>query len=189
MPIFMLLFCATFLHAQNDFHKKRVQVLPSSELTINGDTNINAFECTFNTKYLKESHNLFYSQTNSTINFTGAILVLDTDGFDCRSKAINKDFQDLIKSDEYPEINLELSQVKVVSPTKGIATVCITIAGKQKFYDVFINLENGEISHYQGVLELDINDFNLEPPKKLFGIIKVKDDIQINFDLRVKTQI
>ncbi len=189
MPVFMLLFCVTFMNAQNDFQKKRIQVLPSSALTINGDTNINSFECTFNTRYLKESQNIFYSQTNSTINFTGAILVLDTDGFDCGSKPINRDFHDLIKSDEYPEIHLELNKIKVHSATKSIATVCITIAGKQKYYDVPVNVKNGVTSQYQGVLKLDINDFDLEPPKKLFGIIKVKDDIQINFDLKVKSQI
>ncbi len=40
-----------------------------------------------------------------------------------------------------------------------------------------------EISEFKGILKLDIKDFDLEPPKKLFGMIVVKDEIEINFDL------
>lgn len=186
MLIVMLMFCGTITQAQDNFEKKTVQVLPTSSLTITGDTNINKFTCNFDTSYLKEPQLIHFSENNSEINFTGAVLTLVTKGFDCGSKAINKDFHALIKSDQHPEIFLEMNKVKLISPTKGVARVCITIAGKQKFYDLPVNIKKGKISEFKGKLELDIKDFDLEPPKKLFGIIVVKDDIQINFDLRVK---
>ena len=182
----MMLTFAGSLKAQDAFHTKQVQVLPSSELSITGDTNINSFECVFDTSYLKELQAVSYLLNQSTIDFQGAKLTLETRGFDCGSKPINRDFNELIKADKYPQIFLELNRVELISPTKGIASVYITIAGKQKLYDIPINIEKGEISHLQGKLELSINDFGLVPPKKLFGMIVVKDDIQISFNLKVK---
>lgn len=186
MLVVMLLFSSAFTYAQNGFHEKKVTVLPASKLSITGDTNINKFECNFDTAYLKEAQKVYYSRKDSIMSFTGAILVLNTQGFDCGNKGINQDFHDLIKSDEYPEILLEISKVKLRTKSFGVATICITMAGKQRYYEVPINISNGEIAKFQGELELNIKDFDLEPPKKLFGIIVVKDEIEIAFDLQVK---
>lgn len=182
----MLLLMNAFSFAQNNYTPTKIEVLPSSELSITGDTNINTFECDFNTSYTQEAQNIFFSKDQTEIFFTGALLKLNTEGFDCGSKPINKDFHALIQSDEYPEILLEVNRVKIKSESKGVANVCITIAGHQKFYDVPVIIRNGTVINFEGKLSLNINDFNLEPPKKLFGMIQVKDDIQINFDLKIK---
>ena len=184
--VVMLLFAGAFSNAQNGFHELNITVLPSSQLSINGDTNINKFECIFDTAYLKKAQKVYYSKKDSIMSFTGATLVLNTQGFDCGNKGINQDFHDLIKSEEYPEILLEISEVRLRTKAFGVATICITMAGKQKFYQVPINIKDGETAQFQGELELNIKDFNLEPPKKLFGIIVVKDEIEIGFDLKVK---
>ena len=185
--LIMLLFAGGVLSAQNDFHNKTVKVLPSSKLTINGDTNINEFQCEFDTSYLSEENNFDYTVTGSEITFTGAILSLDSKGFDCGSRGINKDFKSLIKSEKYPQILLQLEKAKMLSAEKAKVRVCITIAGILKIYDIPVEIQNhDEISTFKGTLELNINDFKLEPPTKLFGIIVVKDNIEIDFDLKVK---
>lgn len=182
----MILLTGAFSFAQGSYQPTQIQVIPASELSITGDTNINTFECEFNASYTSEAQKIFYSQNKSQINFTGAILKLDTKGFDCGNKAINKDFNSLVKSDRHPEILLEVNRVKIDSKTSGIANVCITIAGRQKVYDVPVQIKNDEIAQFSGTLELNINDYGLEPPKKLFGMIQVKDEIEIKFNLKVK---
>lgn len=184
----MLLFSGAFTNAQNNFHDKTITILPESKLNITGDTNISAFECTFDTGYLKKAQNLRYKGKDSHLKFTDAVLTLNTQGFDCGNDRINKDFHDLIKSEQYPEIFLELSEIKITEDELAMATVSITIAGITKEYHLPVEIRKGDISVYKGNLELDINDFGLEPPKKLFGMIKVKDEIQINFDLVVKKE-
>ncbi len=182
----MLLFFGAFTNAQNGFHNKTIEVLPQSTLTIVGDTNINSFECGFDTVHLKETQNISYSKEDSVLHFKDGILSLETRGFDCGNKGINKDFHGLVKTREHPQILLELNRIELSSPSKGIANVCITIAGIQNFYDVPVSITNGNISRFKGKMELDIKDYNLEAPTKLFGAIVVKDEIEIDFDLKVK---
>ena len=61
--LIMLLFAGGVLSAQNDFHNKTVMVLPSSELTIDGDTNISKFQCEFDTSYLSEENSFEYGNS------------------------------------------------------------------------------------------------------------------------------
>ncbi|WP_029034088.1 YceI family protein [Salinimicrobium terrae] len=182
--VVLVLFCAAITHAQNT--KKRVTILPSSDLTIIGDSNIAKFQCEFDTSHLQESQVVTYQKTGNQIKFTGAVLTLNNRGFDCGSKGINRDFHDLLKTEEYPRILLEMNKVILSSPTQGIATVTITIAGKRNNYEVPVIIKDGAIAQFTGNLHLNIKDYGLEAPKKLFGMIVVKDEIDINFDLLVK---
>ncbi|WP_324720770.1 YceI family protein [Salinimicrobium sp. HB62] len=183
--VLAVLLCGGITHAQN-FQKKEVTVLPSSNLTIIGDSNIAAFQCEFDTSHLEESQVVGYTQTGNEIMFTGAVLVLKNKGFDCGSKGINQDFHDLLKTDDHPRIFLELNKVDLSSPSHGVATVVITIAGKKRTYKVPVTIKSEVIAEFKGNLHLNIKDYGLEAPKKLFGMIVVKDEIDIDFNLLVK---
>ena len=183
--VLAVLLCGGITHAQS-FQKKKVTVLPSSDLTIIGDSNIAAFQCEFDTSHLEESQEVTYAQTGNEIKFTGAVLVLRNKGFDCGSKGINRDFHDLLRTDEHPRIFLELKKVILSSPSQGVATVVITIAGKKRSYEVPVSVKNSVIAEFKGNLHLNIKDYGLEAPKKLFGMIVVKDEIDIDFNLLVK---
>ena len=60
------------------------------------------------------------------------------------------------------------------------------MAGIAKSYQIPEELNQEDDLHIKGILNLDICDFNLEPPKKALGLIVVKNMIEINFDLLVK---
>jgi hypothetical protein len=172
--------CSAFSFSQNSF-----QILPESQLTITGETNISEFLCAFNTSSISNIKNIKFEGNPEEIHFENAILKLDTQGFDCGNKGINKDFQTMIKSSEYPEIQLELRELLFKTPHQAIALLRISIAGKQKDYKVPVIIKEKPVQ-YVGKLNLDINDFELTPPKKLFGLIVVKEEIQINFNLIVE---
>ncbi len=91
----------------------------------------------------------------------------------------------MLKTSEYPEIFLELKKLSMESSEKAIAEVLISIAGKTETYKVPVEITEGPVSQYTGNLVLNIKDFNLEPPKKMLGLIVVKDDIEISFCLNV----
>ncbi len=176
--------CSTFSFSQNS-----LQILPESQLSITGKTNINEFSCAFNTSLIPMAKNIKFKGNPEELHFENAILILDNKGFDCGNKAINKDFQTLIKSRKYPEIELELRELLFETPQQAIALLRISIAGKQKDYRVPVIIKENPVIQYAGKLNLDINDFELTPPKKIFGLIVVKDDIEINFNIIVENTI
>ena len=185
--VVLVLFFGAFTNAQNSFQNKIIKILPQSKLKITGDTNIKDFECVFNMNSLKKENRLQYKVDDlSHIRFTNAFLSLNTTGFDCGSRAINSDFQKLIQSDKYPRILIELQEICIQKPGSANAVVNITIAGTKKEHTFPVEFTEGNVSNIKGVLMLDIKDFKLEPPKKLFGMIVVKDEIEINFDLVVQ---
>ncbi|WP_310993777.1 YceI family protein [Aequorivita marina] len=184
----LLLFCFTTMlclnaWSQPDFETKKVQILASSELIINGDTNISKFGCGFNTIYLEEYRDVAYQRNGNDISFTNAVLFLKNKGFDCGNKGINQDFHEMLNTKAHPNIVLELTKITLNKDESAIAKVLITISGVKKEYSLPVAIFSSPINRFVGSLKLNINDFNLEPPSKMFGLIKIKKDIDINFDL------
>ena len=185
--LLLLLFFSAFTNAQNNFQNKAVKILPESKLFIKGDTNIKEFECIFDIGYLQKERQVRYIiDEPEHIRFKNAILSLNTQGFDCGSRAINQDFHQLIQSEKYPQILIELLEVRLQKSGSVNAVVNITIAGIRREHTFPVEFTEGDVTNISGKLLLDIKDFKLEPPKKLFGMIVVKDEIEINLDLVVR---
>ena len=180
----MILACTSFF-AQNGFDSTSIEILPKSRLTITGDTNINEFLCEFNTALISKNKQIKFYEGESSICFEDALLRLENTGFDCGNKAINKDFHTLIQTDKYPEISLELKKITFEGKNRAVADVVLSIAGINKDYKVPVEIVSKNSPHFKGLLKLNIDDFNLEPPKKFFGMVVVKKEIEINFNLAV----
>lgn len=181
------IYCLVFLFslsgwAQDNFVSKSIEILQNSELSITGDTNISKFGCEFNTFYLEQCDEVVYHQEGNRFNFKNAVLTLKNKGFDCGNKAINKDFHALLNTEEYPKITLELTEI-TLDNNKGKASVKINIAGKENTYLVPVSIVTATTNRFVGKLKLDIRDFGLEPPKKFLGLIIIKEEIEINFNL------
>ena len=160
-----------------------VLITPESELVIKGTTNINSFKCKFNIKEINKPIPLYYNVVNDKIVFERARLVLDNECFDCGNNGMNKDFMKLLKSDEYPEIELQLREVNKNNGSHINALLELRIAGKSKSYHVPLIVKDKVDIFVSGTLKVDITDFNLEAPKKALGLIVVSDDVEIGFHL------
>lgn len=165
-----------------------VLITPSSKLLIKGKTNINTFKCQFDILKLKKPIPVFFKKINDKMVFENTTLVLENDCFDCGGKGINNDFQQLLKSDMYPETLINLKEISIDNTSENTvqALLEIRIAGVTNACKVPIKLTGEDTLLVEGVLNLNICDFNLEPPKKALGLIVVKDIIEINFQLVVQ---
>src|SRR5690606_38238619 len=106
-------------------------------------------------------------------------------GFDCGGKGINRDFHGLLKSDIYPKIIIKLKEIKLYPNKKNTADALIEIeiAGKSQTYHMKTEYFKNQNWIINGELKLNIQDFNLEAPKKMLGLIVVSESIEINFKL------
>lgn len=166
-----------------EYTTKEIDILPTTRLSIDGEANVKNFTCRFNSQYFVRKKNVAYAVSGKTIRFKNAVLNLRNEGFNCGHRAIDKDFHLLLKTKQYPQIGLELLRFTHTDDDRGEVEVQIEIAGKKKTYTFPVSLRYSPIDRFVGTLRLNIRDFNLEPPKKLMGLIVIKEEIEITFDV------
>jgi len=168
----------------------RFVVQPSSKLTIDGKTNINSFQCAI-TQYLgRDTLVLQEGGRNKRPVFTKGHVGLEAASFDCGMPVMTKDFGKTIKSSEYPFIFLEFISFERGSGAqlaggKFKGKLKISIGGVTKAFDVDCTIEakDSGLIHLQGGRDFTFSDFNLEPPSKMMGMVKVSDALKVKFHL------
>ncbi|MFC6860061.1 YceI family protein [Zunongwangia atlantica] len=184
VAILLFFLFSTTIFSQN-LEQKTLLISKQSQLKISGDTNINSFNCIFNPTELPEKLIASFEREQQNLIFQNTSLKLNAKAFDCGSRPINRDFEALIKAEKYPFIYLNLKELKLQSQNSALISLNIEIAGITKLYKVPVKIDHSK-SNYKGIIHLNIDDFKLEPPKKIFGLIKVKEEIEIEFDLYFK---
>jgi len=122
-----------------------------------------------------------------------AWLVVPVRAFDCGERAMNRDLQEALQADRFPEIRFELSEAVVLeAPASDSARLevagALTIAGTTRtvrFEAAGQLLASGRV-RLVGSLPLKLTDFNVKPPTALLGLIRVHDQITVHFDLVVR---
>ncbi|MGC4128468.1 MAG: hypothetical protein QM564_02675 [Bergeyella sp.] len=152
-----------------------IQAVSAQEnfVQINGSTNINNFKCINNAFNLPEGTSL-----------TGKLpaIALKVNDFDCHNKVMTKDFRETLHSDKYP--NLDIKILKFVKNQNAYsAQVEVLMMSKSRTYNVSFNLENGK---YVGKKMVKFSEFGIRPPKKMGGMIIVKDDLNLIFTLSAR---
>lgn len=193
LPLFLSISPSAFLPLERGF-----VIESDSELSIRGSSNVNQFSCLCLCIEKNRSHRVNFQPLSgkAAFEFSHTSLQLATADLDCGHKGINKDLYQTLQADQHPNITIELLKA---APAKGVlvsndgwmpiqATTAITIAGVRKVVPMTIRarqLSDNEF-HFVGSKDLLMTDFNIEPPKALFGLIKVDNTITINLDLSIR---
>lgn len=100
--------------------------------------------------------------------------------FDCGNKIMTKDLQGTVKIKTFPNSVVYITDIKP-SGKNYKCTLAFYITNKTLIYKDFILYTTDK--KIEGSLNLKFSDIELAPPVKMAGLIKVKDDIVINFSL------
>lgn len=176
-------------HAQDG----KVRLSDESKLSIKGKSNVNEFSCQAEHDLQQDSLNYFYQVSGDTVTVNGVLLALEIDQFDCGKRAINRDFRSTLKFKEYPFIEIILNELVLADPSDIIpeeALVTIRIAGVERKYTVPLQSFSSSEDHFVvgGNKILHMTDFGLTPPSPMLGLIKVDDELDIEFDLVISRQ-
>ena len=158
------------------------------DLVIQGATNLNRFFLTYTEKALQPGQNLFINadNTDSSANVRFKIPVKSISG---ENKAMIMDLRDLFKARDYPNIIVGINKIKlhnlVDKPGTGKMILDITIAGVTKAVEAEYSTGNEKTGGLSlaGSTKLHLSDFDIIPPNKFFGLIKVKNEVIINFKI------
>ena len=187
--LFVISIVGAMAFTTGDFNFKNtsITVTDESSVVIRGTTSINTFKCSYNVLRLDNPIQVVYRKVGHRMVFDKTALVLDKHSFDCGGKGINNDFQKILKSNKYPEIILYLNYINHLEdqPNNVLASIDIEIAGFSKTHKVPVKIKKSNNMIITGDLAISMSDYNLEAPKKLFGLISVDDTINVYFQLAV----
>jgi hypothetical protein len=160
-----------------------------SRLQINGQTNVNSFEC-LSVKY--EGQDTIYEYCDEQgIHYYNGKIKMHTNGFDCQHPVMSRDFRKTLKAEEFPFIEIEFLNLKTNPAwndnSRIVGKVQITMAGKTKDYILECKVTsdvNGQ-KYLAGSQLFRFSEFGLNRPEKFFGAIKVKDEVVVDFNLKM----
>ncbi len=165
-------------------------VLPNSFITINGSSNVNTFGC--------EAIGLFQAETiqgtvegnGKNVKMKGSIS-LDINQFDCKNRMLTSDLRKTLKAEEYPKMSIHFVSLERLPLCNGgedfiSGMVVIELAGKRKPFQLRYSFAKTPQGYkLEGSRAFSFADFDLSPPKKVGGLVKVKDDFDVAFTLQL----
>ena len=105
--------------------------------------------------------------------------VSDSERSDIQTRMLGPDVLDATR---YPEIHFGSESVESIGASRWRVRGDLTLHGQKKLVVLEARLENG---HYRGTATVLQSDFGISPIKVAGGTIKVKDEVQIEFDVLV----
>jgi hypothetical protein len=148
-------------------------------LYIRGTSNVNEFS--FN--YIEEQQ---FNNVGATSQGSQVELSIPIKQFHASNPMMYKDFLELMKESEHPNIKIAFSKSQLTMAVQRISEDCpeisITIAGITRVYKVQCNIARcGEQYYLSGEQSIKLSDFQLKPPQKLMGMVKVNNKIDVDF--------
>lgn len=188
--IFTFLFAFLFKGVPGPVAERWV-IQKNSNLYIEGRTNINGFRCDI-TEYLQPDTIYFFKdeQVMKPIPLRGG-LSINIKRFDCHQKFITNDLRKTLKADEQPILKIDLLNIGYyqgeAANVKG--WVNISLAGVTKTAEIDYEMRNGHPGYLEltGTRKLKFSDFGLKPPQKLAGLIKVEEELNVRFQLVLRS--
>lgn len=172
---------------------KTWKIASNSVIEIAGSTNISNFRCESKRYKGGEILQETYFPDRNISEWSG-VITLKTVNFDCFNAIMTRDFRSTLQMDDHPTISVRF--LNLIKESENInqenlrGEVEITLAGVSKIYPiscVFLAKNNGK-ALLAGERKLTFTDFEIDPPVKLLGTIKVRDSIVVNFGLVLEEQ-
>ena len=189
--IYLFILLTGFTYQNNNPDIVKWVVMSGGSLKVVGSTNINQFTCAI-TNYSKPDTINVNRNNNPSVKLNGAIR-LDVKNFDCHNKPMTDELRKILKAKTYPKLMIKFvslnqypdahSKNKIIN---GI--VFIELAGVTKKYEVHYKVISADNTHINLVGSRDVlfTDFNITPPKKLGGMIRTNDKLQVEFNVKMK---
>jgi hypothetical protein len=170
------------------FTEKGIWIIDSdSQLTIHGSTNLTNFTCKIDCYTGNDTLHFVKNYTACELQFSRNRMTIPIRSFDCGAKQISQDFWKTLKSETYPQLDINfrsLQNLVVKNNTYVNGVVDITLAGVTARYTIRYHVtQHKNTILLKGIHPVYFSDFNLVAPEKLQGLIKVKEALNVEFNL------
>jgi hypothetical protein len=177
---------------------KRLTVHPKSQFWIQGKATTHAFTCQVEKvdgqARIPAAQDSIPREAND--EQTTVVVNVPVRTFDCGNRVMTKDLKETLKMEKHPDIRFELIDARVGTPVdtseqwRPVEVLgALTVAGTKRVTNLSALGRAIDDNRFRirGCHPLQMTHFNIEPPTKAFGLIKVKDRIEVQFDLLAHT--
>lgn len=141
-----------------------------NSFTIIGNTNINTFKC------INKNFNAPITFGNGSLNK----LTINVSDFNCRSEYITRDFRKTLSADKFPQIQVNFGKFKK-NPNGTLTSITeVKLMNRVRSYTTEFS-DNGKVITAKQLVKF--SDFGITPPRKMGGMIVVKDELELYFSL------
>jgi hypothetical protein len=161
-------------------------------LWVNGSSNVNEFTCSITSISEYDTIIAVYDPLKA-VTLRGAIR-MNILSFDCQNNMIRKDLRKTLKAEEYPTMTIRFLTLKTMPLLSAKAEqvtgwVEVELAGVRKKFELNYSFRETSlgIMRLNGGRKFHFSDFSLAPPEKFAGLIKIRDEFDVNFMLILKT--
>jgi hypothetical protein len=163
-----------------------------STLKVNGSTNINKFSCIIPEYIQPDTLTVTKLNKQQRVKITGSIS-LGVQYFDCKNPMMTSDLRKTLKAKVYPKLTIAFEDLSSYpdparSGTAITGFVTIELAGAVKRFEVDYKYVMNEDNNLRliGSKKVNFSDFNIDPPKRLGGMIKTNNELNVEFMLNIK---
>lgn len=155
-----------------------------SSIQILGTTNVNEFGCTFQSELSTDTFIVKLNPLEHMFSTSGVSFQLPIISFTCESLQMTKDFQSLLKIEQYSNIKIRLVGFYKQHYKPNYVRIWVQLAGVEKAYDLKTSIDRMKnVIICEGNAEICMTDFGIEAPEKFFGLVKVNEKIHVQFSL------
>ena len=166
--------------------------MEGSRLWIEGRSNVNRFTCGA-TRYDLQAdvyRDLTSEPLTSADVAVGATIAVD--GFDCANDRMERDLGQSLSADRFPEIRFTFIAARRLpshESSDGDQRLQVwgdlTVAGVRRGVDFVVSGSHEDLNQVrsQGSVAIRMTDYGIDPPRRLLGLVRVRDQLTVRFDL------
>jgi hypothetical protein len=163
-------------------------------ISIHGSTNVGSFELKNQVDRILVRNCPAQHDSIASVPAHDYWIYIPVKSFRTNNQQIYQDFLSLVKAEEYPNIRIAIAQVDIhrIKNAKSaiLISVAVIIAGKKCCYNIPCQISGCENDCFflNGSQRMKLTDFRLTPPEKFFGLIRVNNEIKVNFGFSFSIQ-
>jgi hypothetical protein len=169
------------LFSSRSIKGQELLIVMGKTVLIKGKTSLGRFSCAYENDKIDSVSLSTKTKVPSLLDIN-----IPVASFDCGNRMLERDFNKTLNGDQYPIIEVKLDDVRKKG---GMFFGDFWVKLKEKT----LKMDDIPFTIHQSIdgiilfseIELSLAYFELTPPKKLFGLIKVHDDLKIEVRLKL----
>jgi hypothetical protein len=170
LALFLLLGSARPISFLND---PNLIIINQIKIEILGNSTVGKYKC--NCPHIFRDTIYLNSTTKNSLKSE-----ISTNDFDCGNRIMNKDLKTTIKVTKFPKSTVTITNIKAAGADYK-CNLNLKITDKTLSYSNLALKKSKE--SLEGTVNVKFSDLGLEPPTKMGGVIKVKNEFVIHFVL------